>query len=260
MEEKWATIEEYPNYQVSNLGHVERIGKTKRTPIKVAHAGNYFFCSLTYAPYKSKQVDVRKLMDKYFDEHCLQDKSALDIEGEIWRDVVGWEDCYEVSNLGRIRSKEFYKNGKNGSTYLMKSKIKQAYLDDDGYQRVSLYKGYESKLAGVHRVVAEAFVPNPDNLPQVNHKNGIKDDNRAANLEWVTNTDNIRHSIRQGLRDPHKFASKVICKETGHVYESVSELSRQISDSYFSYNRILYLLNQSSTDYVNIKGFNYKYI
>ena len=93
----------------------------------------------------------------------------------IWKDIKGYEGLYEVSNTGYIKSLQF-----------KKPFIKKFNKNHQGYLSVSLYKDNENKLVKVHRVVAEAFIPNPENKPQVNHKDGNKANNCVENLEWVT--------------------------------------------------------------------------
>lgn len=255
MQEQWAKIPGFPNYEISSLGTIEKIGKTKRIPIAVKQQGSYVYASLSYAPYKTKQVNVKQIMDECFSDHIYSDHSIDDLPGEVWRDVVGWEDSYQVSNLGRVKSKKRIRAGKHDSQATVSVKIKESYVDEDGYLRVSLYYNGMSKLAAVHRLVAEAFVSNPDNLPQVNHKNGDKADNRSDNLEWVTNAQNIRHSIEAGLRDPSITSRPIECVTTGETFNSIAELHRSIGGSY---NAIVHLFKESTE--VTIDGQTYRYI
>lgn len=108
---------------------------------------------------------------------------------EIWRDVKGYEGLYQVSNLGKIKSK-------NGILHLNTNTY--------GYKHITLSKGNTRKTVVVHKLVATAFVANPLNKPQVNHKDGNKENNTANNLEWVTQTENNRHAINAHLRKVKK--------------------------------------------------------
>lgn len=119
---------------------------------------------------------------------------------ELWKDIKEYEGCYQVSNLGRIKSLDRMTNNQYGE-YFMKGRIlKNSIIKDKGYCRVSLNNGNGKISKRVHRLVAEAFIPNPENKPEVNHKDGNKLNNCVSNLEWCTNKENIEHSIRTGLK------------------------------------------------------------
>lgn len=109
------------------------------------------------------------------------------LSNEIWRSVPGYERRYEVSNLGRVRSLNFNNSGIN--KLLSISTI-------DGYNVVTLFdKNRRRKQLKVHRLVAMAFIPNPDNKPCVDHINGIRSDNGLENLRWATHKENINNPI-----------------------------------------------------------------
>lgn len=110
---------------------------------------------------------------------------------EIWKRVQEYPR-YEVSNLGRIRA--IYIRG------IKRNKILKPKLTKKGYLEISLYRERKHKSFRLHRLVAQSFIPNPNNLPQVNHKNGNKLDNRAENLEWCTCSENVTHAFRTGLK------------------------------------------------------------
>ena len=124
---------------------------------------------------------------------------------EIWKPVVGYEGLYEVSNLGRVKSlPKLHKMDirKNYKGYMTKEKILKNILNNKGYFTLSLVKDFRKTHKQVPRLVAQAFIPNPDNLPQVNHKDGNKTNNKVDNLEWCTPTHNIKEAWRLGLCKP----------------------------------------------------------
>lgn len=102
---------------------------------------------------------------------------------EIWKDIDGYNGLYQISSLGRVRNK--------------KGRLISPRKKWNGYIEVQLYKASKKKHYQIHRLVAEAFIPNPNNLPQINHKNEIKFDNRLENLEWCDNSYNVNYSKRR---------------------------------------------------------------
>lgn len=116
---------------------------------------------------------------------------------EIWKDIKGYEGLYQISNLGNVRSLDRYEtNGR--TTILYKGKIfsKAISHSNKGYYIVSLSKKGKTTKKYIHRLIAEAFIPNPNNYPCINHKNENKLDNRIANLEWCTDSYNINYGTR----------------------------------------------------------------
>lgn len=105
---------------------------------------------------------------------------------EIWKDIKGYEGFYQISNLGRVRSLDRYVNCLIGIKALRKGKILTQNYNNKGYKRVSLCKNGKHKNFQVHRLVAEAFIPNPDHLPCINHKDEDKTNNHVDNLEWCS--------------------------------------------------------------------------
>lgn len=101
---------------------------------------------------------------------------------EIWKDIEGYEGLYQVSNEGRVKSLARSYTSGVGTKHIAEHFCK--YSNNNNYLRVNLYKNGKMKWFSVHRLVAEAFIPNPDNLPQVNHKDEVKTNNHINNLEW----------------------------------------------------------------------------
>lgn len=113
---------------------------------------------------------------------------------EIWKDIPEYEGLYQISNLGNVRSQ--HSNKMNGQK---PGKLLKITLMKSGYMSLELRMSDTNKRHLVHRLIAESFISNPDNKPIVNHINGIKTDNRIENLEWCTQSENIRHAIDTGL-------------------------------------------------------------
>ena len=156
---------------------------------------------------------------------------------EIWRDIKDYEGMYQVSNLGRIKSLERYVKG-NKSKKLIKERI-LVNVNKRGYMHIALWNQKKYKACRVHRLVAQAFIDNPENKKQVNHINGIKDDNRVENLEWCTSFENMQHARDNGLLNHKSKMKKVVM---------------------LSINGETLLLFDSLTEAQNITGFNRNYI
>ena len=117
---------------------------------------------------------------------------------EIWKDIEGYEGLYQVSSHGRVKSMERHLIAKGGRCYNRRESILTARKFQKGYLGVGLYNGSGiRRMFQIHRLVAQAFIPNPQNFPQVNHKNENKKDNRAENLEWCTGSYNMNYGSRK---------------------------------------------------------------
>lgn len=154
---------------------------------------------------------------------------------EIWKDVVGYEGRYLVSNFGNVKSTIFAKNGKVKNIKLLTGKH---------YTFVRLCKNGVGEMKLVHRLVAEAFLENPNNYPVVNHKNWDKRDNRVENLEWCTYSYNNwyvpsrtgkyedwqKRNVKSGSDNEKHIAKpkRILCVESGEIFESMSAAARRV--------------------------------
>lgn len=171
---------------------------------------------------------------------------------EIFKPIIGYEGYYEASNFGRIKSIE--RIAFNGmSNHILKSRILKHGIKENGYLHVCLCKNGKAKHYHVHRLVASAFIPNPEGKPQVNHINGKPSDNRVANLEWVTMKENHRHAYdvlgRPGANTGRFGALNGKSKEVQMIsidgdvirtFESVMEASRELRVCEASIRSVIY--------------------
>lgn len=153
---------------------------------------------------------------------------------EQWAPIKGYEGLYEVSTNGRVRSVDRIVIRKTDGAQCHRKGVVLGLRQTPGfYPVVCLCKNGKTKNSLVHRLVAQAFVPNPNNFPQVNHKDGDKKNCVVDNLEWVTVSDNVQHAIKTGLRNDSWRRKPVVCVETGEEFASVSiaaEKSRNSSN------------------------------
>lgn len=159
---------------------------------------------------------------------------------EIWKDVVGYEGWYEVSNMGRVRNKQT-------------KHIRELWKNKKGYCLIRLYYKAKSKSFHVHRLVATAFIGKPQFNQQINHKNGVKAFNRPENLEWVTQSENIQHAhnvlnVLFGARGEKHGLAKLKDAE-------VSQIKKLLTKGELSQKKIAALFNISPS---TISGINTK--
>lgn len=149
---------------------------------------------------------------------------------EIWKDIPGYEQYYQASTFGRIRSKDRSFKLHHGAIATRKGKILKGTPDEKGYLKTRLLiTGVSFKPKRIHRLIAQTFIPNPLQYSQVNHKNGDKSDNRIENLEWCNNSENQLHANATGLRKGspsgarNHFSKIVLHLSAGVFYDSARD-------------------------------------
>lgn len=166
---------------------------------------------------------------------------------EVWKPIEGTDGKYEVSNTGKVRSVGTHVN--KGIRELIQK------TDRYGYRIVTIYYDEKRKSRTVHRLVASAFIPNPEALPQINHIDGNKENNNSSNLEWCSASHNIKHAFDMGLKEKSReHAAEVwrtnnekrskpvlVIDESGNVMEfpSISEASRKLNISRANAQQVL---------------------
>lgn len=162
---------------------------------------------------------------------------------ELWRDIQGYEGLYQVSNYGRVRSLERVVMRKNGRPHTVKSKMLSQYIDSKGYLRCGVGK--------IHKLVAEAFVPNPNGFTVVHHKDHNQLNNNAENLEWIDETThNRKHGGQHPCKTVYQYSSVgVLIAE----YVSVQEAARVNN---IGYSNIARCCRGEQNEY---KGFKWTY-
>lgn len=160
---------------------------------------------------------------------------------EIWKDIPGFQNIYQASNIGRIRSKTHLINGHCNKVWKQGRILKQQ-KSKKGYMQAALMIAPKKRYnPGVHRLVALAFISNPENKPQVNHINGCKTNNTVSNLEWVNNSENQIHAVKNNLINPNygeshhnsKLSNKdvLIIRQKINDGESIKNLSKDYNIS-----------------------------
>ena len=163
------------------------------------------------------------------------EKNILQLEGEIWRDIPNYEGLYQISNYGRVKAlaRKFRKrlNYNPWANDRIRSGNKGRYL------HINLSKDGVTKTVVIHRLVAELFIPNPNNKPHINHKDCDRHNNRSDNLEWCTHAENEKHALDHGLKPRGDRISKNgLCesdiREIRAIYDSTKCTMRFLADKF----------------------------
>lgn len=173
---------------------------------------------------------------------------------EVWKDIDGYEGFYKVSNLGRVMSVAHPELSHRPKT----NRIMHFSKDKDGYSLVTLTKrGQKGLSKRVHRLVAQAFIPNPENYKEINHINEIKDDNRVENLEWCTTRYNLTYGHRlDSIRGEKCSKSKLTSEEVEEIRRIYEKGSTEYGQSALGKK---YGVSHGSIAYI-VKGKSWKHL
>ena len=192
--------------------------------------------------------------------------SIESLHNEEWRDVVGWEGFYQVSNLGRVKSLSRSIVYKDGREYTYPSKIIKNQKVSTGYRSVMFYGVNGKKQYYVHRLVAETFIPNPKNLGDVNHKDGCKTNNIILNLEWCSRSDNQKHAYKNGLNWAHigeaiKEGSRPVIQyaQSGEIVAEYDSASKAAKASGYNQGQISKYCRGENKKHSTYKGYIWRY-
>ena len=146
---------------------------------------------------------------------------------EEWRDIIGYEGLYQVSNFGRVRSLPHWQVYQNGHKHYYKGCIRKLAKSQgkNGYLHVRL--GAKGRQTYVHILVAEAFLDKPDGKTEVNHIDGDKTNNNVDNLEWCTRAENMHHCAHVSGKYTGIAKIRIECSETGEIFDSLTEASKK---------------------------------
>lgn len=157
----------------------------------------------------------------------------------VWKPIKDYEQLYEISNTGKVRRKDSIVTRSNGRQLPVKGGEMQLRDNGMGYLRVKLCKNNKSRRVLIHRLIAEHFIPQPDGMTIINHRDGNKQNNHISNLEWTTQKENIRHARETGLVNIEKWKKSIA--ETGrrvikdlHIQNSRSVINTETGEKFSS--------------------------
>lgn len=176
---------------------------------------------------------------------------------EVWKPVKGFEGLYEVSNFGRVKSLSRYvRNSQDRGDRLIRSRFLKQCEDTEHYLLVGLHKDGKQTMRKVHRLVAEVFLDNPHNFPQVNHKDENPQNNKLPNLEWCSaryNNNYGHHTGRQARTCSKPIVQKTLTGQLVHVWPSINEAKRH---GYSTFHMVACCKNKEK----KYRGFKWQYL
>jgi len=172
---------------------------------------------------------------------------------EVWKDIQGYEGYYQISNLGSVKSLErkLPHNKFKNVICNYKERIMKQNNDTKGYPSIMLRVNNVIKTLRIHRLVAQAFIPNPENKPQINHINGIKTDYSIINLEWCNQSENNTHAYKTGLRTS-ECVRGINSNHSKLTEENVLEIRRRFLNENISRKELSEIYNVSRRNICHI--------
>jgi hypothetical protein len=175
------------------------------------------------------------------------------MQDEFWKDIMGYESIYQVSNLGKVKSLDRLLINKNNRKYILKGAFLKSSYDKRGYLIYQLSKNNIKKTLKLHRILGKTFIENPNNLSEINHIDGNKNNNSLNNLEWCTTQHNISEAFNMGLMK----RSKVAKTKDGIIIKTYDSITNAAFDNKIAKSSIHRCLNKNCKQ---IKGFQWQYI
>lgn len=214
---------------------------------------------------KDCRICENKKTSEYYYKNKKKGRGILNLIDEVWYDVVGYEGYYFVSNKLRIKSSKRYVNAINDhSQRLKEEKLICVHVNKQtGYPAISLTGAKGSTNKTMHTIIAERFIPNPDNLPEVNHLNGNKLDYRIENLGWVTESENILYNYEVlGYKYPtgenNKLSKEIIIIHPNGVREKIKGVTAAARKLGSPYTAVVSNVLRGKTK--SYKGYKFEYI
>ena len=224
----------------------------------------------TIHSYKELRGKLENRIDLSLNKKYFPEQNFVDLQGEFWENILGFERLYMISNFGRVKSLKRKYTDSIGITKNVREKYLTIFINSSGYPSCFLTKNKKTKGFSIHRLVAQAFIPNPENKPQVNHINGIRTDYTIENLEWCTARENVVHSYKvlgkihnmTGIfnRGGKKVAQYDLDGNLMQVFKSTMDAQRILN---IPNSRISFCCNHESNSLGNkktiVRGFMFRY-
>lgn len=179
----------------------------------ISHSNNGKFCCIECRKYFNPKIKKPEYIG-----------NVEDLKGEIWKEIDGQNGRYLISNMNRVKATYRTIILKNGKQRVLPERILSCSHNCHGYKIISFWNNNKNKCYSLHRLIAKAFIPNPENKKEVNHLNGDKKDNRLENLEWATHQENLSHAFRTGLVNVSKGDNHYLAKLNSAQVKKIREL------------------------------------